>query len=89
MELDLQPWACYMTAKLPREHPLVKDTTHSDRSLEGVFLGWHDTTQSCWMYSVKEQHILKVQDAVFKHSHEYPFLDPMCIITPGTLTADQ
>eukprot|EP00961_Rhodomonas_salina_P258680 3495476-Rhodomonas_salina.1 len=76
MELDLQPWACYMTAKLPLEHPLVKDTTHSDRALEGVFL-------------VKEQRILKVQDAVFKHSHEYPFLDPTCIIMPGTLTADQ
>eukprot|EP00961_Rhodomonas_salina_P053740 720989-Rhodomonas_salina.1 len=89
MERDLKPWACYMTVKLPLEHPLVKDTTHSDCALEGVFLGWHDTTPSCWMYRVKEQCILKVQDVVFKHSHEDPFLDPTCIITPGTLTADQ
>eukprot|EP00961_Rhodomonas_salina_P177276 2390636-Rhodomonas_salina.1 len=72
MEWDLQPWACYMAAKLLLEHPLVKESTHSDRALEGVFLGWHDTTPSCWMYSVKEQCILKT-----------------CIISPGTLTADQ
>eukprot|EP00961_Rhodomonas_salina_P134011 1803070-Rhodomonas_salina.1 len=32
---------------------------------------------------------MQVQDAVFDHDGNYPFLDPTCIVTPGTLTADQ
>eukprot|EP00961_Rhodomonas_salina_P094731 1274952-Rhodomonas_salina.1 len=56
MERDLHPWGCYMVAKLPKEHPLVKvDSTHTDRGLEGVFLGWQDTTPAAWMYSVRLQ----------------------------------
>eukprot|EP00961_Rhodomonas_salina_P093767 1261483-Rhodomonas_salina.1 len=79
-----------MVAKLPKEHPLVAvDTTHADRGLEGVFLGWHDTTPSAWMYSVLLQCFMRVQDTVFNHDTNYPFLDPTCIIMPGTLTADQ
>eukprot|EP00961_Rhodomonas_salina_P217156 2934195-Rhodomonas_salina.1 len=79
-----------MVAKLPKEHPLVQlDSTHADQGLEGVFLGWHDTTQSAWMYSVQLQCIMRVQDAVFHHDDEYPFLNSTSIITPGTLTADQ
>eukprot|EP00961_Rhodomonas_salina_P240843 3254288-Rhodomonas_salina.2 len=79
-----------MVEKLPKEHPLVQiDSTHANRGLEGVFLGWHDTTQSAWMYSVKLQRVMHVQDAVFHHDYEYPFLNLQSIITPGTLTADQ
>eukprot|EP00961_Rhodomonas_salina_P039651 532600-Rhodomonas_salina.1 len=89
-ERDLRPWGCYMVAKLPKEHPLVQlDSMHADQGLEGVFLGWHDTTLSAWMYSVKLQRIMSVQDAVFHHDYEYQFLNPTSIITPGTLTADQ
>eukprot|EP00961_Rhodomonas_salina_P164853 2221459-Rhodomonas_salina.1 len=53
---DLHPWGCYMVEKLPKEHPLVQvDSTHADWGLEGVFLGWHDTTPSACMYSVRLQ----------------------------------
>eukprot|EP00961_Rhodomonas_salina_P212862 2874880-Rhodomonas_salina.1 len=56
MDRDLHPWGCYMVAKLPKEHQLVQvDSTHTDRGLEGVFLGWHDTTPSVWMYRVRLQ----------------------------------
>eukprot|EP00961_Rhodomonas_salina_P024195 325873-Rhodomonas_salina.1 len=79
-----------MVAKLPKEHPLVQvDSTHADQGLEGVFLGWHDTMPSAWMYSVSLQLVMLVQDAVFDHDGDYPFLDLTCIVTPGTLTADQ
>eukprot|EP00961_Rhodomonas_salina_P215212 2906820-Rhodomonas_salina.1 len=89
-ERDLRPWGCYMLAKLPKEHPLVQiDSTHANQGLEGVFLGWHDTTPSVWMYSVKLQRVMCVQDAVFHHDDEYPFLNPKSIITPGMLTVDQ
>eukprot|EP00961_Rhodomonas_salina_P234368 3167565-Rhodomonas_salina.1 len=79
-----------MVAKLPKEHPLVQvDSTHADRGLEGVFMGWHDTTLSAWMYSVRLRRVMLVKDAVFDHDGDYPFLDPTSIIKPGTLTADQ
>eukprot|EP00961_Rhodomonas_salina_P149296 2009200-Rhodomonas_salina.1 len=70
MELDLRPFGCYMTAKLPKEHPLVQvDSTHAWKEsslgwgLEGVFLGWQDTTPAAWMYSVRLQRTMRVQDA--------------------------
>eukprot|EP00961_Rhodomonas_salina_P166533 2244131-Rhodomonas_salina.1 len=46
---------------------------------------------SAWMYSVRLQRVrvMHVQDTVFEHDDDYPFLYPTCIITPGTLTADQ
>eukprot|EP00961_Rhodomonas_salina_P268888 3633661-Rhodomonas_salina.1 len=52
-----------MVAKLLKEHLLVKvDSTHADRGLAGVFLGWHDTTPVAWMYSVRLQRVMRVQD---------------------------
>eukprot|EP00961_Rhodomonas_salina_P218817 2957873-Rhodomonas_salina.1 len=92
MDRDLHPWGCYVVGKLPSEpeHPLVTvDKTHADRGLEGVFLGWHDTTPLCYIYCLKIQRILRVQDAVFEHDGYYPFLNPDCVITPGTLTGEQ
>eukprot|EP00961_Rhodomonas_salina_P223427 3021206-Rhodomonas_salina.4 len=90
MDRDLHPWGCYMVAKLQKEHQLVQvDLTHADQGLEGVFLGWHDTTPSAWMYSVRLERVMLVQDEVLDHNGDYPFLDPTCIVTPGTLTADQ
>ena len=43
---DLVPFGCYCLGKMPREHPLVSDTTHIDRALEGMFLGFDTTTGS-------------------------------------------
>eukprot|EP00961_Rhodomonas_salina_P121495 1635437-Rhodomonas_salina.3 len=75
IERDLHPFCCYMVAKLHSDHPLVSvNKTHADRGLEGAFLGWHDSTPSCYMYSFRLQHVLRVQDAVFDHDDEYPFL---------------
>eukprot|EP00961_Rhodomonas_salina_P188819 2548012-Rhodomonas_salina.1 len=61
LDRDLHQWGCYMVAKLPKEHPLVQiDLTHADRGLEGIFLpvGWHDTTPSAGMYSVRLQQVM-------------------------------
>eukprot|EP00961_Rhodomonas_salina_P030133 405771-Rhodomonas_salina.1 len=41
------------------------------------------------MYSFRLQRILRVQDAVFEHDKDYPFLDQACLVTPGILTDDQ
>eukprot|EP00961_Rhodomonas_salina_P019910 267915-Rhodomonas_salina.1 len=41
------------------------------------------------MYSFRLQRVLRVQDEVFDHDDEYPFLDPACLVTPGMLTDDQ
>eukprot|EP00961_Rhodomonas_salina_P048493 650912-Rhodomonas_salina.1 len=67
----------------------MENKTHADRGLEGAFLGWHDTTLTCFVYSFRLQLILRVQDAVFEHNEDYPFLDPACLVTPGILTDDQ
>eukprot|EP00961_Rhodomonas_salina_P285653 3860253-Rhodomonas_salina.1 len=70
MERDLHPWGCYVVAKLLKEHQLVKvDSTHADQGLEG--LGWNDTTPAAWMYSVRLQRVMRVQDTVFQHNMEY------------------
>eukprot|EP00961_Rhodomonas_salina_P063005 846282-Rhodomonas_salina.1 len=90
MERDLHPWGCYVVAKLSKEHPLVSEnTTHADRGIEGAFLGWHDSMPTCWIYSFRLQCILRMQDVVFNHDDEYPFLDPSCLVTPGILSDDQ
>eukprot|EP00961_Rhodomonas_salina_P146395 1970674-Rhodomonas_salina.1 len=57
--------------------------------MEGAFLGWHDSTLTCYMYSFRLQRVLRVQDAVFDHDDEYPFLDPKCLVTQGMLTDNQ
>eukprot|EP00961_Rhodomonas_salina_P095145 1280030-Rhodomonas_salina.1 len=90
MERDLHPWGCYVVVKLSKEHPLVSEnTTHADRGIKGAFLGWHDSTPTCWIYSFRLQHILRMQDVVFNHDDEYPFLYPSCLVTPGILSDDQ
>eukprot|EP00961_Rhodomonas_salina_P190485 2570099-Rhodomonas_salina.2 len=90
LELDLHTFRCYMVAKLHSDHPLVlANKTHADRGLEGAFLGWHDTKPTCFMYSFRLQRLLRVQDAVFEHDKDYPFLDQACLVTPGILTDDQ
>eukprot|EP00961_Rhodomonas_salina_P023683 318171-Rhodomonas_salina.1 len=64
-----------MTAKLPKEHQLVMvDSTHADRGSVG---------------SVRLQCVMRVQDTIFNHNMDYAFLNPTCIVMPGTLTADQ
>eukprot|EP00961_Rhodomonas_salina_P070911 952249-Rhodomonas_salina.1 len=90
MECDLHPWGCYVVAKLSKEHPLVSEnTTHADRGIKGAFLGWHYSTPTCWIYSFSLQRILHMQDVVFNHDNEYPFLDPSCLVTQGILSDDQ
>eukprot|EP00961_Rhodomonas_salina_P171583 2313481-Rhodomonas_salina.2 len=89
IERDLHLFACYMVAKLHTYHPLVViNKALADRGLEGAFLCWHDTTLTCFMYSFRLQRVLRVQDAVFNHDDEYPFLNPDVLVTPGILTDD-
>eukprot|EP00961_Rhodomonas_salina_P021079 283689-Rhodomonas_salina.1 len=73
VERDLHPFGCYMVAKMGSNHPLVSvNKTHADLGMEGAFLGWHDSTPTCYMYSFRLQRVLRVQDAVFNHDNEYP-----------------
>jgi hypothetical protein len=87
-ERDLVPFACYAIGKIPREHPLVTDTTHSDRALEGAFLGFDTSTLSAWIYSFKLQRPIRVSDLRVS-PRKFPFRDTSCVLTPGSLTDDQ
>ena len=88
LETDVQRFGCYMTAHLPREHPLVSDTTNSDRALEGAFLGWDPATPLAWMWSFKHRRPMRLSDPIFSN-HLLPFRDPECIVNLGDLTDKQ
>ena len=65
-----------MSAKIPREHPLVQqDTTHADRALEGAFLGWDAHTPAAWIYAFRLDHVVRMSDVKF-HEEAMPFRDP-------------
>ena len=60
---------------MPLTHPLVADTTHDDRALEGVWIGNDLCTPNFWMYSVKYGKIMRMSDP--KHFDTIlPFLQP-------------
>lgn len=88
---DLQEaWGCYMTAKLPTEHPLVQENkTHADRALESAFLGWDKSTLMAWMFSFCLGRTVRVLDPVFPLIDKYQFRDPSMVINRGHLTDDQ
>ena len=47
-----------MIGELPRDHPLVTVTKHSDRGLEGAFIGWDLHTLTFWMWSFPQQKVM-------------------------------
>ncbi len=59
---DLHVFGSYVTGHLLREHPHVADTTHDDRSEEGVFLGYDLTTPNFWMYSFRAKKVMMLGD---------------------------
>mmetsp|Transcript_30795 Transcript_30795/g.63767 ORF Transcript_30795/g.63767 Transcript_30795/m.63767 type:complete len:332 (+) Transcript_30795:555-1550(+) len=82
---DLHPFGCYIIGKLPREHPLVPNTTLSDRGLEGAFLGWDLSTPTVWMWSFRLKKPVRLHDPVF-YDDRFPFADPSCLrvsLPPG------
>jgi hypothetical protein len=59
---DLHVFGSYVTGHLSREHPHVTDTTHDDRTEEGVFLGNDLTTPNFWMYSFRPKKVIMISD---------------------------
>lgn len=70
-DLDIVIFGCYATGHLSKEHPLVKDKTHLDRTIEGVFLGWDKSTPQVWIYSFKHQRPMLLPDCKFSHCDTY------------------
>jgi len=77
----------FLIGQLPREHPLVANTTHSDRGLEGAFLGWDLATPTVWMWSFLLKKPIRLHDPTFYDS-KYPFADPSCLVNRSDLTVD-
>lgn len=83
---DLQPFGCYVSGHLSREHPLVgEDTMHADRGLGGAFLGWDLTTPTFWLWSFKLRKPVRLEGPRFKQ-HLYPFKDPCVLVDSHVLT---
>mmetsp|Transcript_61456 Transcript_61456/g.126949 ORF Transcript_61456/g.126949 Transcript_61456/m.126949 type:complete len:282 (-) Transcript_61456:741-1586(-) len=76
---DLHPFGCYVIGRLPREHPEVKDTTHSDHGLEGAFLGWDLHTPTLWIWSFRKKKAVRMHDPVF-YNTKFPFKNPSILL---------
>mmetsp|Transcript_60386 Transcript_60386/g.124136 ORF Transcript_60386/g.124136 Transcript_60386/m.124136 type:complete len:312 (+) Transcript_60386:72-1007(+) len=72
---DLHPFSCYIISKVPREHPVVTNTTLSDRGLEGAFLGWDLSTPTVWLWSFRLKKPVRLHDPIF-YDKLFPFRDP-------------
>ena len=58
------------------EHPLVKDTTNSDRALEGAFLGWDVSTPTAWIWSFRKKEAVRMHDPIFYLRGSLPLQGP-------------
>ena len=76
---DLYPFGCYVIGHLSRESPDVPDTTHSDRGLEGCFLGWDVSTPTAWIWSFRKKEAVRMHDPIF-YGKLFPFSDPSILL---------
>jgi len=76
---DLHTFGCYVIGHLPRDHPEVRDTTHSDRGLEGAFLGWDLHTPTVWLWSFRKKKAIRMHDPVF-YDRRFPFKNPSVLL---------
>jgi hypothetical protein len=60
LDADLHVFGSYVTGHLPRAHPLVADTTHDDRALEGIWLGNELNTPNFLMWIFKHKKKTKI-----------------------------
>ena len=72
---ELHPFGCYVIGHLPREHPDVRDTTHSDRGVEGEFLGWDLHTPTVWLWSFRRKKAVRIMCSTTPNSPSEP---PLC-----------
>eukprot|EP00961_Rhodomonas_salina_P254455 3438285-Rhodomonas_salina.1 len=84
---DLQPFGCYVIGLLSRDSPEVPDTTHSDRGLEGAFLGWDLTTPTVWIWSFRKKAPIRMHDPVF-YGQKFPFSDPTVLLNREITVAE-
>jgi len=72
------PFGRQVITQLPREHRLVKNGSFGDRFVEGTYLYSDSATPYIWMFSIKLQRKIEVQD--FKsYPLQFPFKDPSCL----------
>jgi len=88
LERDITTFGCLAVGVLPREHPDVSDTTHSDRGLEGAFLGWDLTTPTCWIYSFKKRKPVRLTD-VRCFNRRFPFRDPSMLLNKEDIDEEE
>jgi hypothetical protein len=84
---DLHVFRSYVTGQLPGAHPLVVDTTHNDRMLEGIWLGNKLHTPNFLMWSFKHKKVCTMSDP--RHFDTIlPFLQPGDVGHKIDLTVD-
>jgi len=78
LAVDLHVFGSYVTGHLPHSHPLVADTTHDDRVLEGIWLDNELKTPNFLMRSFKQKRSLQVYTMSDPRHFDtiLPFLQP-------------
>merc|ERR1711939_309988 len=80
------PFGCKAIGILPKEHPLIKNTSHQNRGFEGIFLRKDDRSEQVWLYVFALRKRMLFHDAHYYKS-QFPFRDHGCLSNPKLMDA--
>ena len=80
------PFGCKAIGILPKEHPLIKNTSHQNRGFEGIFLRKDDRSEQVWLNAFALRKRMLFHD-VHYHKSQFPFRDHGCLSNPKLMDA--
>lgn len=75
------PFGCKAVGVLPKEHPLIKNTSHQNRGYEGIFLRKDDTSEQVWLYIFALRKRMLFRDVQY-YKEQFPFRNHGCLSNP-------
>jgi hypothetical protein len=75
------PFGCKAVGVLPKEHPLIKNTSHQNRGYEGIFLRKDDTSEQVWLYVFALRKRMLFRDVQY-YKEQFPFRNHGCLSNP-------
>ena len=78
------PFGCKAVGILPKEHPLITNTSHQNRGYEGIFLCKHDHSEQVWLYVFALRKRMLFHD-VHYFKRAFPFRNRGCLSNPKLL----
>ena len=78
------PFACKAIGILPKEHPLIQNTSHQNRGFECAYLRKDDASEQVWLYVFALKKRMLFRD-VHYFKRDMPFRDKSCLSNPSLL----